>query len=245
MKRFGGTALVLLILLGSPRPAGAQWVVAGYFGGAATARTYLALTQPASTTSVRFDGVDYQGRSFNLPPYYGYRGAYFFRSPGWFGIEGEVVHMKVYAQPDQVVAATGTIDGVPLSGPISLGALVQRFSISHGQNILFANAVVRHAFGARSDYRRARLVAAARVGAGPTLPHVESTIADVGDERYERGAVALQAAGGIELLVWKGLHAVAEYKFTRCRQAVDAAGGARIETLLTTHHFVFGASWHL
>jgi len=110
--------------------------------------------------------------------------------------------------------------------------------------MLLANAVVRHAFGKRGDYRTARLVAAARVGAGPTLPHVESTIADVGDERYERGAVAFQAAGGIELLVWKHLRALAEYKFTRCRQSVDAADGARVETLLRTHHFAFGVSWH-
>ncbi len=244
VKGVSAIVLVLVSLLAGARPAAAQWVIAGYFGTAATSRTFLHVTRPASQTAVRFDSVDYQGRSFNLPPYYGYRGAYFFPSPGWFGIEGEVIHMKVYTQPDQIVPASGTIDGAAVAAAIPLGTLVQRFSLSHGQNILLVNAVLRHAFGECGDYRTARLVAVARAGAGPTLPHVESRIAGIGDERYERGAVAFQAAGGIEVLLWKHLHALAEYKFTRCRQAIDAAAGARIETLLTTHHFAFGASWH-
>lgn len=243
VKSFAGPLLIVLVLLGLPRAARAQWVIAGYFGSAATGRTYLALVQPASRTNVRFDSVDYQGLSFHLPPYYGYRAAYFV-SNGRFGVEGEVIHMKVYTQPSQVVAATGTIDGTPVAGSIPLDTLVQRFSISHGQNMLLLNAVVRHAFGEGGDYRTARLVASARVGAGPTLPHVESTIGGVRDERYERGAPAVQAAGGVEVLVWKRLHALAEYKWTRCRQSVVAAAGTNVETLLTTHHFVFGASWH-
>lgn len=236
--------LILLVLLGLPRQATADWIIAGYFGQAATSRSYLTVTQPETSTNVRFEGVDYQDRSFNLPPYYGYRGAYFFHSPGWFGIEGEVVHMKVYTQPAQVVAARGTIDGAGVPAPVPLGAVLQRFSISHGQNMLLVNAVARHAFGECGDYRTARVVAMARLGAGPTLPHVESTVGADREQRYERGAMAVQVAGGIELRLWKQLHALAEYKFTRCRQSVDAAAGAHVETLLSTHHFVFGASWH-
>ncbi len=236
--------LLLFVLVGWPHTARAEWVIAGYFGSAATTRTYLALTQPASGTSVRFDSVDYQGRSFQLPPYYGYRAAYFFRSPGWFGIEAEVIHMKVYAQPDQVVPASGTIDGLPVTGPIPIGAIVQRFSLSHGQNLLLGSAVLRYALGECGDYRTARLIAVARVGAGPTLPHAESTVAGAGDEHYQVGAIAFQVAGGVELRLWKGLHGLAEYKFTRCRQAVDGAAGSRFESLLNTHHIAFGASWH-
>jgi hypothetical protein len=208
MKGFSAFILVALVLLGLPRSATADWVLAGYFGYAATSRTYLNVTQPASLTAVRFDSVEYQGRSFNLPPYYGYRAAYFFPSPGWFGVEGEVIHLKVYTQPDQVVTANGTIGGASIAASIPLGALVQRFSLSHGQNMLLVNAVVRHAFGDCGDYRTARLMVVVRAGAGPTLPHVESRVGGIGDERYERGAIASQAAGGIELLVWKGLHAL-------------------------------------
>jgi hypothetical protein len=200
------------------------------------------VTQPASRTNVRFDPVDYKGRSFNLPLYYGYRAAYFPGSPGWFGIEGEVIHMKAYAQTGEVASASGVVGGVPVAVSMPISNVVQRFSLSHGQNMLLVNAVVRHAFGGRGDYRTARLVALARVGAGPTLPHAESTIGSVADERYECGALVFQAAGGIELLVWKKLHALAEYKFTRCRQSVSVAAGGTAETLLSSHHFVFGTA---
>jgi lipid A oxidase len=244
MRPLGVCLFAVLFLLVPVRPAGAEWVIAGYFGIAATSRTYLAVTQSASHTSVRFDPVDYEGRSFTLPPYYGYRGAYFFVSPGWFGLEGEVIHMKVFARTGEIVPASGTIDGAPIAAAVPLDGLVQRFSISHGQNMLLVNAVARHAFGECGDFRTARLVALARVGAGPTLPHVESTIGGVADERYERGSFGFQAAGGVELLLWKKLHVLAEYKLTRCRQSVRAAAGASVETLLTSHHFVFGASWH-
>ncbi len=244
MRTRSAAVLILLVSVGAPGAASAEWVVAGLLGNAATARSSLTLTRPSSGTSVRVDSIDYQGLSFHLPPYYAYRAAYFFRSPGWFGVEGEVIHMKVYSQPNQVVAASGTIDGAPVAGSVALGSVVQRFSLSHGQNMLLVNAVLRHAFGECGDYRTARLVAAARAGVGPTLPHVESTIAGVADERYEVGAMAFQAAAGVELRLWKGLHALAEYKFTRCRQAVDTAAGSHIETLLATHHLAFGAAWH-
>jgi hypothetical protein len=189
MKRVGCCLFTVLSLLARVRSADAEWVVGGFLGWVATSQSYLAVTQPASRTNVRFDPVDYKGRSFNLPLYYGYRAAYFPGSPGWFGIEGEVIHMKAYAQTGDVASASGVVGGVPVAVSMPISNVVQRFSLSHGQNMLLVNAVVRHAFGGRGDYRTARLVALARVGAGPTLPHAESTIGGVADERYERGAL--------------------------------------------------------
>ncbi len=244
MKRLGSCLVTLLFLLAWVRSADAGWVVGGYLGSVATRHSYLTVAQPALRTDVRFDPVDYKGRSFNLPLYYGYRAAYFPGSSGWFGIEAEVIHMKAYAQTGEAASASGVVGGVPVAGSMLISSVVQRFSLSHGQNMLLVNAVVRRAFGERRDYRTARLVALARVGVGPTLPHAESTIGGVADEGYELGALVFQAAGGIELMVWKRLHALAEYKFTRCRQSVSVAAGGTAETLLTSHHFVFGAAVH-
>jgi opacity protein-like surface antigen len=200
--------------------------------------------QPFRATSVRFDAIDYEGRSFSPPVYYGYRGAYFFGPDGWFGVEAEVVHMKVYARVHRIVPAAGALNGIPISGTIAADDVVQRFSLSHGQNMLLINGVVRRVFGAGGRDRNARLAAEGRVGAGPTLPHVESTIGGVAEEKYERGAVAWQAAAGVELRVYGRLYALGEYKFTRCRQSVTAAAQSTVETLLSSHHVAFGASWH-
>ncbi len=231
-------------MLACARPASAQWVVAGYLGTASTSQTSLALAQSSASTDVRLDDVNYEGRSFSLPLYYGYRVAYFPGTDGWLGIEAEVIHMKVYARTGDLVHASGKVGGVAVNGSMPLGNLIQRFSLSHGQNMILFNAVLRHVFGECGNARTARLIGAARIGLGPTLPHVESTVAGVGDERYQWGALGVQAAAGIELLVWKQLHALAEYKFTRCRQSVTIAGGGTAETLLASHHVVFGASWH-
>jgi opacity protein-like surface antigen len=239
-----GAVACLLLTLASPARADAGWVIAGYLGAAMTARTYLSVTQAATGTHVRFDAVDLEGRSFSLPIYYGYRAAYFLGSGGWLGVEGEVIHMKVYAQVHAAVPSSGVLRGSPSAATTSVDDLVQRFSLSHGQNLLLVNAVLRHVFGECGDPRTSRLAAIARVGVGPTLPHVESTIGGVGDERYERGAVALQLAAGIDLRLWSRLHALAEYKFTRCRQSVSTAGASRVQTLLRTHHVVFGAAWY-
>ncbi len=236
--------LSAVLLLAPVARADADWIAGGFLGAAVTTRTYLAVTQSSSATLVRFDSVDYKGQSFHLPLYYGYRVAWFPGSGRSFGVEGEVIHMKAYAQTGTLVPATGTINGAPVAGTMRLDAFVQRFSLSHGQNLIFVNAVFRHAFGECGDYRTARLVGLARLGVGPTFPHVESTIGGVRDEHYERGAIAFQAAGGIEVLVWKKLHALAEYKFTRCRQSVNAAAGAAVETLLSSHHFVGGVAVH-
>ncbi len=238
-------AFFVLMIMATANTARAQWVVAGFFGSAATTRSDLVLTQPATQTSMRFQSVGWEGRSFRLPPYYGYRAAYFLRSPGWFGIEGGVIHMKVYALAADTVTASGTTGGVPGARPVRLDSVVQRFSLSHGQNMLLVNAVVRRALWRRGDYRAARLLVMSRVGIGPTLPHVESTIGGIGEERYERGALALQAAAGVEVRIWKPLRAVAEYKFTRCRQSVDTAAGSHIETLLVSHHLAFGLAVHV
>ncbi len=223
----------------------AGWVVSAYLGAARTMQTSIALTDQATATHVRFDGVSYEGRSFELPPYYGYRGTYFFGADGWFGVEGEVIHMKVYADTSAILRASGVVRGAPAPSTMPMNDVVQRFSLSHGENMLLVNAVLRHAFGECGDYRKARITALARAGAGPTLPHVESTIDGAGDERYERGALALQLAAGVDLRLWNRLHALAEYKFTRCRQSVSGARASTIDTLLASHHVVFGASIYL
>lgn len=53
----------------------------------------------------------------------------------------------------------------------------------------------------------------------------------------------MQAAGRAEVRLVGGLYALGEYKFTRTRQRGRVAGG-EAESLLRTHHGVFGLSYH-
>lgn len=213
------------------------FVVAAYIGGAHTSSSALTVVQPSLGTNLTFENVRLESRSFDPPLYYGIRGSYFLPQIPRFGIEAELIHLKVFSNAQQRVRITGVRQGTAINAELPLGDIVQQYSISHGVNLLLFNAAVRHAVG------RGRLILSARAGVGPTLPHTESRIEGQGQEQYEVGRVAWQAAAGAEVRLWKGLFAFGEYKFTRTRQNGKVFSGTA-ESLLRTHHGVLGLSYH-
>jgi opacity protein-like surface antigen len=222
---------------------GGGWVVAAYLGGARTRPTSLGISQPALGTSLTFEGVRLEGRSFDPPLYYGFRGGYFFRRRPSVGAEAEFIHLKVFSDPAQRVAASGQLRGQPLNGEVPLGSVVRQYSISHGANLLLFNLAGRYRAGRGEAAPDGRLILTGRAGLGPTIPHTESNIEGQTQEQYELGRLAWQLAGGAEVRLWRGLYALGEYKFTRTRQRGAVAGG-EARALLRTHHGVFGLSYH-
>ena len=219
----------LALLLASGTPGLAGWRLAAYLGGAASHNSRLAIEQPPRASSLELRGVSWQGRSFEPPLYYGYRLGYFF---GPFGLEAEFIHQKIYARPDRVVEARGTLHGQPIEGRLPFNAVIEQFSISHGLNMLLANVAWERRLTERTLLQL-------RFGAGPTIPHPESSIRGESRQGYELGRPAIQGAAALEFRLWRGLHALGEYKFTRTRQGVSVVAG-RAETLVRSHHGVFG-----
>ncbi len=219
----------------------AEWAVAGYAGATFTQDSYLKIRQPALLTNLRFTGVGYRGDSFDSPLYYGFRSGYYFNSH--MGIEGEFIHLKVYAKVDRPTAVDGTLDGEPINAVVPMDTIVQRFDISHGVNLLLGNFIYRWSFFREPGRQPGRLVLAGRFGLGGTIPHPESTVLEMTNEHYQLGRWALQAAGGAEVRLWRGLYGLGEYKFTRTPQRVRIYEG-HAETLLKTHHIIFGLAYH-
>ena len=195
----------------------AGWLLAFYLGAAHTQRAALTFSPASPAAPLTLRAVDFRGESFTPPLYYGCRVTYF-PNRSWFGIEGEVTHLKVYANlpPD---------------------ALVQRFSMSHGLNLLLVNVAARKIVG-----RSGRLTVLTRAGAGPTVPHVESTIAGTSHEGYELGSIALHAGAGMEVALRPHMSLLAEYKVTRTRERVRVARG-EARGLFVSHHVSFGFAW--
>lgn len=220
-----------------------EWVLAAYLGGARTVASTLRINQPALNTQLVFDAVRFDGRSFDPPLYYGVRGSYFIRGLSFLGIEAEFIHMKVYSDPTQRVRVTGLRRGAPLDQELPLGQIVQEYSISHGANLLLFNLAARWRILWSPDGSRSRLVLATRFGLGPTIPHTESTIEGERQQQYEWGRAVWQWGTGAELHIWRSLYALGEYKFTRTRQRGSVFAGFA-ESLLRTHHGVFGLSYH-
>lgn len=240
----GGLRVALVALAAGcalqPAPVRADWTVAAYLGGAATRPSTLALAQPALGTDLTIDPVPFRGESFTPPVYYGYRIGYDRLGVPWLGIEAEFVHLKVYARTDRAARVEGRWRGRPVAETLPIGDLVQAFSISHGVNFVFGNIVARIPLGGAPA---SRLHAAIRAGAGPTVPHAESTVGGVrAPEGYEIGALGWQVAGGLEARLAGRLSGMVEYKLTRTRQRVAVAGG-EATVALVTHHAVFGLGW--
>jgi len=219
------------------------WVVSVYTGGARSGDSTLRVTQPALGNDLAFERVSFESRSFEPPLYYGLRGGYFLPRAPSLGFEAEFIHLKVFSDPRQRVRVTGLRRGLPIDRELALGEIVEQYSISHGVNLLLFNVAARRGLGHDADSPDGRLVLTARAGLGPTIPHTESSVEGRRQEQYEVGRLAWQAAGGAEFRLWRGLHALGEYKFTRTRQRGELFSG-RAESLLRTHHGVFGLSYH-
>ena len=221
-----------------------EFAISYYLGSARTQSSSLTVSQPALATQIRFDRVRFRGKSFDGPLYYGIRGGVFTGHFPWLGFEAELVHLKVFTDPDQRISAVGTHLGEPINRELPLGEIVQRFSISHGVNLLLFNVVGRYRIKADPKGRRSRVIVQARFGAGPTLPHTESTIDRQRQEQFEVGRLAFQIGGGAELRLTGGLYALGECKFTRTRQRGSVFMG-EAESLLRSQHVTAGLSFHL
>jgi Outer membrane protein beta-barrel domain len=226
-----------------PRHDQGGWVIAAFLGGARAARSDLTIAQPALGNSLTFRQISFRSRSFDPPLYYGFRGGYFLDRGALLGLEVEFIHSKVFSDPGQRVRANGQRGGLAISTELSLGDIVQQYSISHGVNLLLVNVAARHRVKRSADAPDGRLILAARVGIGPTFPHTESRVEGQQQEQYQFGRLAWQVAGGAEFKLWKGLYAIGEYKFTRTNQRGKISMGTA-ESLLLTQHGLFGLSYH-
>jgi opacity protein-like surface antigen len=234
------SALLLAALIAHPSVATAQWYVAGYLGQAWTASSTVMLEEQSGRT-FEFKPVSWDARSFDTPLYYGVRVGRESGARLRVGWETEFTHLKVYANGD---AATSAVPGAPTDTDrtaVPMTAIVQRFAMSHGMNLLLGNLVVSRALG-ESGARWSRIRVAGRLGGGITIPHAESTVRDVRLEGYEVGGAALQVAGGLEWRLTQHAGLLTEYKFTRARPNVEVNGG-RAETTIRSQHLVAGARW--
>jgi hypothetical protein len=223
-------AALLGLCLTTAVPAEADWIF-GAFGGAGFTRpSTLEIDLPSRDTRVTIQPVHLAGESFQPPIYYGYRIGI---SPrGWkgFGLEGEFVHLKVIADTSRTAAVSGAREGSEVAQRVPIQAIVERFSISHGVNLAMVNGVYR-VRGSRSG----TVAGLVRAGAGPTVPHPESTIDGRSHARYELGALVVQAAAGLEIRLRGRLYAESDVKWTRTPQRVSIASGTAAIPLNTMH----------
>ena len=225
-----------------PARADADWMASAFLGHVWTRSSTVTLALPDRQTAVEVGGVEYRAESLTSPQYYGYRVTWIPDAHSWIGVEAEVIHAKVYAEADREVRFRGTLNGADTDATLPLSSVVQRLAMSHGLNFIFANVVLRRGFGPIDAAGRPRLALVARVGAGPTVAHAETTVENVNRDQYESGGVGAQVAGGFEAFVWKRLAVIGEYKFTRATPQLELVGGT-ITVPARSHHVVGGLAY--
>ncbi len=215
------------------------WQVAFYGGRSWTQPSEITLHLPGQNTLLRFEGVRYSDRSFEMPIYYGVRVNYFLPENPSVVLGVEVLHNKVYAQTDRNVRAIGIENGVPVDRNQRLSDTIQKFDISHGVNYLTFNAMYRPV-----EWQKGRLVPYAGVGLGVLLLHPENRVGNQAREQWEWDGFGWQVFLGGEYELTDTWSLFLEYKYTNSSVTVKVVDGWA-DTRLRTHHIAFGSAYRL
>ena len=162
--------------------------------------------------------VQWEGRSFDPPPYYGIRATYW--ASDTFGYGLDFTHTKVYSSDE-------SRDGTPFT----------TLEFTDGLNTLTANA-----------YRRFQPVAGATpyvgAGVGLAIPHVEVSNGTDSTTGYQVTGPAATVLAGVSYPISERLDVFGEYKFTYSQNEADLDSGGTLSTDIITNAVNVGVSFN-
>ncbi|MGR3502438.1 outer membrane protein [Pseudaestuariivita sp.] len=162
--------------------------------------------------------IGWEGRSFQMPPYYGLRGTWWTSETLGFGLE--FTHSKVYAPEDEAEAAG-----------------FDNLEFTDGINILTINVMRRWpdlwADGALTPYVGG--------GIGVAIPHVDADPTNGDDTfEYQFTGPALRLTAGMSYDLSERVGVFGEYQFTHSRNEAELEDGGNLETNINTNALNFG-----
>lgn len=219
--RLMGLALAFALGTVAVAPARAEVQIQVYGGINGNFKSDVSLhgLGPTDTRSVSWDG-----KSFEMPPYWGVRAIYWLDNmPGW-GVGLEFTHAKAYAKLNGTAA----------------GALYDKLEFTDGNNLVTANLLYR--FSRWSAYN---IRPYAGFGIGVAIPHVEVDLVGPGPRTFEYQVAGFAGQGFVGLEVpfganWSGF---AEAKLSYSHINGNLVGGGHIKTDLWSPHFAVGLAY--
>ncbi len=214
---FGALASVLIVV-GLGAPAQAQFQASVYGGASMSNDSSVDVVGGGSGPSWSGD-VSWDGGSFEMPPYYGFRGTYWlgaFGQPNW-GIALDYVHNKVKADP--------------------LPSGVTTLEFTDGLNQVTLNGLYRF----KNETAFTPYVG---VGAGISIPHVEYQYG-VGPKtfEYQMAGGVFQAMGGVDYAINDWLSVFGEYRASYATNEADLNGGGTLSADVFSHHVAVGLTY--
>ncbi|MFV0243434.1 MAG: outer membrane protein [Qingshengfaniella sp.] len=161
----------------------------------------------------------WEGRSGEMPPYYGFRGTWW-RSDNW-GIALEFNHAKVYADDD-------TLDDNGF----------ERLEFTDGLNLITANLFRRFPKESR------RWTPYVGGGLGVAVPHVDVKTNDSKTFEYQLTGPAMQIVAGVTYPVTESWSIFGEYKGSYSINKAELDGGGELKTNIVTNAVNVGVSFN-
>ena len=231
----------------------------GAYSGASYTQPSAVTVENPDRTVFEVDEINWIGRPFKAPIYYGLR-VLSWGPSARFGAMVDFTHAKAISQFSEEATFSGTRNGRPAASRAKVGDVFRHLEFSHGHNLLTLNGLARLGtfFGRIQPYLG--------VGGGIALPHTEVGFKGEKERTYEYqfAGFAWQSLAGIEVRLGR-VSLFFEYKFTfspyavplsqtrigwllvtdlwRQFQAWLAGGpppGGTLRTTLVTHHAVSG-----
>jgi lipid A oxidase len=221
-QRFATCAAGLAIALASwPAPLRAEVQISVY-GGANENFSSRASVDKSPVSDSRT--LDWDGNSFQMPPYWGARGTYWLNPGSSWGIALDYTHAKAYAKLNFATDPT-----------------YSRLEFTDGLNLLTLNLLYRF-----DPLWGNTLIPYVGVGAGLSIPHVEVGLkAFPGQQTFEyqfTGAAA-QVLAGVEYRLGPSWSLFAEARLSYAQIDADLAGGGSLETDIWSPHLAVGLTY--
>ncbi|MCC1494688.1 outer membrane protein [Cognatishimia sp. F0-27] len=211
------TAVIAIIAAAGASPAQAEMEVSLYSGWQTAPHSRVDGDYPGGGS---FDAlIGWEGRSFDMPPYYGLRGTWWRNETLGFGIE--FTHSKVYAPDDEKTV---------------LGFSALEFT--DGLNILTVNVMRRwpEKWGTATPYIGG--------GIGIAFPHVDVEYRPGGSKtfEYQLTGPAARIMAGISYPLTERLSVFGEYQFTYSSNSAELDGGGSLNSEIKTNALNIGLS---
>lgn len=160
----------------------------------------------------------WQGKSFDMPPYYGGRVTWWRNENLGYGVD--FTHAKIYAD-NATLAANG----------------FSRLELTDGLNLLTANVYYRWPSDAR------RWTPYAGIGAGVAVPHVDIQTAATRVFEYQLAGPTVELTAGVSYQVNEKWSVFGEYTGNYSWLDLDLTGGGSLHTDVMTNALNIGVSF--
>ena len=211
---------VLLALSLAPGIAQADWEISVYSGYQTAPHSGVTGTDPGGAGTLDFS-AEWEGRSTDMPPYYGIRATYWTSETLGFGLEFN--HTKVYLED-------GLRDSLGFSS----------FELTDGHNILTANVMRRWP----GQWHSGRLTPYVGAGAGIAVPHVDVESAGGRTFGYQYTGPAVVVMAGVSYAINDRWNIFTEYKGTYSMNDIDLDNGGSFETNIVTNALNIGVGFN-